>query len=248
MGSSIVHVIILAAGQGRRLLPHTAERPKALLDICGKPLIVRQIEAFAANGVKRFSVVTGYGADQMEKALALAARQLGVTVETIYNPFYSVADNLASCWMARSAMTESFIQVNGDNVFAADLAQRLIEAPPHPVSVAVNTKPAYDADDMKVILDKGKVVDIGKALDVTKVHAEANGFYVFRGAGCADYVAVLERAMRKPEGLKQWFPAAIARLAQEREVATIPVDGLRWAEVDFPDDYEQAKALAAAWS
>ena len=55
-----MRVIILAAGQGKRLLPLTAEVPKALLDIGGKPLIERQIEAFAACGVKDFVVVTGY--------------------------------------------------------------------------------------------------------------------------------------------------------------------------------------------
>ena len=57
-----MRVIILAAGQGKRLLPLTADVPKALLDIGGKSLVERQIEAFAANGLKDFVVVTGYAA------------------------------------------------------------------------------------------------------------------------------------------------------------------------------------------
>jgi L-glutamine-phosphate cytidylyltransferase len=245
--SSIVHVIILAAGQGRRLLPLTADMPKALLDIAGKPLIARQIEAFAEHGVRKFTVVTGYGADRMEEVLRAIAAAKGVAVETVFNPFYSVADNLASCWMARQAMTEDFIQVNGDNVFGADLVAKLLAAPKRPVSVAVNTKASYDADDMKVILADGLVRDIGKALDASKVHAEANGFYVFRGDGVAAYVDILNRSMRDPAGLKQWFPSAIGSLARERDVATISLDGSRWAEVDFPKDYEQAVALASSW-
>jgi L-glutamine-phosphate cytidylyltransferase len=64
-----VRVIILAAGQGKRLLPLTSDIPKALLDIGGKTLIERQIEAFAANGLRDFVVVTGYGADKMEAAV-----------------------------------------------------------------------------------------------------------------------------------------------------------------------------------
>ena len=43
MDSSIVRIVILAAGQGKRLLPLTTEVPKALLDIGGKTLIERQI-------------------------------------------------------------------------------------------------------------------------------------------------------------------------------------------------------------
>jgi L-glutamine-phosphate cytidylyltransferase len=242
-----VQVIILAAGQGRRLLPHTADTPKALLDIGGKALIWRQIEAFAKAGFTSFTVVTGYGADAMELTLAKAQAKLGVAVSTIYNPFYAVADNLASCWMARSAMRQDFVQVNGDNVFQAALVERLMAHPERQVGVAVNVKSSYDADDMKVVLDGAKILDIGKALDPGKVQAEANGFYVFRGEGASAYVAMLERFMREPSGLKQWFPAAVSQLAKERDVSAIPIDGARWAEVDFPADYEAAQELVRDW-
>ena len=73
-GSSVVKVIILGAGQGKRLLPLTAEVPKALLDIGGKPLVARQIEAFADCGLSEFVVIVGYAAAQMEQELARIAR------------------------------------------------------------------------------------------------------------------------------------------------------------------------------
>ena len=92
-------VIILGAGQGKRLLPLTAEVPKALLDIGGRSLIGRQIDAFAACGVTEFAVVTGYAASRMEEALARIAHEKRIKIKTIFNPFFSVADNLASCWM-----------------------------------------------------------------------------------------------------------------------------------------------------
>ena len=96
-----MRVVILAAGQGKRLLPLTAEVPKALLDIGGKTLIERQIEAFATAGIREFTVITGYGSARMEEALAQISARLGVAIVTVFNPFYAVADNLASCWMAR---------------------------------------------------------------------------------------------------------------------------------------------------
>lgn len=242
-----MHVIILAAGQGKRLLPLTAEKPKALLDIGGKTLIERQIEAFAACGLRRFSVVTGYGSDMMEEELSRIAAKHGVEVECIFNPFFALADNLASCWMARSAMTGDFIQVNGDNVFRADVVERLLAAAKAPVTVAVNTKASYDADDMKVMLKDGLVNDIGKTLDVSRVGAEAIGFYMFRGTGAAAYVNVLERSVRDPQGLKLWFPSAVASLAREMDVKTVSVTGLRWGEVDYPHDLDDARALVADW-
>jgi len=246
--SSIVRIVILAAGQGKRLLPLTTEVPKALLDIGGKTLIERQIEAFAARGLKDFTVVTGYGAQRMEEALAKTSQRLGLEIATIFNPFYAVADNLASCWMARSAMKGDFIQVNGDNVFRSDLVEKLLAAPEIPVSVATNIKQAYDSDDMKVILDRGRLTEIGKTLPVDTVSAEAIGFYVFRGEGAKAYVETLERSMRDSQALKQWFPSAVGSLAKRIEIRTIPINGLQWCEVDFPIDLQQARQLVASWA
>jgi L-glutamine-phosphate cytidylyltransferase len=247
MDSSIVRVVILAAGQGKRLLPLTTEVPKALLDIGGKTLIERQIEAFAACSIKDFTVIVGYAAQRMEEALAKIAARLAVSIATVFNPFYAVADNLASCWMARDVMTGDFIQVNGDNVFRSDLVEKLLIAPSAPLSVAINLKQAYDSDDMKVILDQGRLTEIGKTLPVDTVDAEAIGFYVFRENGGEAYVNILEKAMRDPQALKQWFPSAIGSLAKKIEVRTIPIDGLKWCEVDFPVDLQQARQLVATW-
>jgi L-glutamine-phosphate cytidylyltransferase len=245
--SSIVRVIILAAGQGKRLLPLTAEVPKALLDIGGKTLIERQIEAFAANGLKDFLVVTGYAADKMERALAAISGKLSVSVTTLFNPFYAVADNLASCWLARGFMDRDFIQVNGDNVFRADLVAKLLEPSKAPIRVAINRKDGFDADDMKVMLDGARLTEIGKTLPVDTVDAEAIGFYVFRGEGAGHYAAELDLAMRDPQGLKRWFPSAIGSLAKKVPVGFVEVTGSRWGEVDFPVDLQQARQLVSSW-
>jgi choline kinase len=113
--------------------------------------------------------------------------------------------------------------------------------------VATNLKQAYDSDDMKVILDRGRLTEIGKTLPVDTVDAEAIGFYVFRGEGSKAYVETLERAMRDPQALKQWFPSAIGSLAKKTEIRTIPINGLQWCEVDFPVDLQQARQLVASW-
>ena len=54
--------IVLSAGQGRRLLPLTTDRPKCLLAIDGETtLLQRQLELLARCGVSRALVVTGFG-------------------------------------------------------------------------------------------------------------------------------------------------------------------------------------------
>ena len=47
----MMRVIILAAGEGKRLHPLTENRPKHMIPIAGKPIIHQLIDAFKTNGV-----------------------------------------------------------------------------------------------------------------------------------------------------------------------------------------------------
>ncbi len=240
-------VIILGAGQGKRLLPLTQDVPKAMLDIGGQTLVRRQIDAFAACGLKEFVVITGYNAHLMESLLEEIASETGLTIRTVFNPFFAVSDNLASCWMARHEMADDFIQVNGDNVFQADLVQCVIDGANGEVTVATNFKDNYDADDMKVMMDGDQLTEVGKMLPVEAVDAEAIGIYVFKGNGGPAYRAVLEETMRDPSGLKQWFPSAIGTLAKQTPIGVVNVGNREWSEVDFPVDLQAARQMVANW-
>lgn len=241
-------VLILGAGQGKRLLPLTEEIPKALLDIGGRRLIERQIDAFAACGIKEFVVLAGYRADLMADVLGQVEADRGdISIRIVHNPFFAISDNLASCWMARHEMTGDFIQVNGDNLFRADMVERLLSAELAPVTVVINHKSTYDNDDMKVMMDGERLTEIGKTLPLEAVDAEAVGMYLFRGEGGTLYREVLETSMYEPTALRQWFPSAIGTLAKTCEIGVCAVDGLEWCEVDFPVDLQQARQLVAGW-
>jgi molybdenum cofactor cytidylyltransferase len=60
-----VGAVLLAAGAGSRL----GGRPKALLELGGVPLIVRQLVALSGAGVDEVVVVTGHHADAVEAAV-----------------------------------------------------------------------------------------------------------------------------------------------------------------------------------
>lgn len=242
-------VVILAAGQGKRLLPLTEDIPKCLLDIGGRRLLERQIDAFAACGVSEIVVVTGYGASQVDDVLEQMRDQVpGVELKTTFNPFFGVADNLASCWMARHDMDQDFILVNGDNLFQADMVAQLLKAKDALITVAIDLKEKYDSDDMKVMLDGERLTEIGKTLPVDTVDAESIGMLLFRGKGPAIYRAALEEAMMEATGLRQWYLSVINALAMQVNVMTQPIDGIDWCEVDFPVDLQQARHLVADWA
>lgn len=236
--------VILSAGQGSRLLPLTAERPKCLLPLGPQSLIEWQIEILSRSGVDEIVVVVGFRAALVEAVLAELARP-GLAIRTLFNPFYNVADNLGSCWLARREMAGDFLLLNGDTLFETAVLQRLLHNPPAPITVTIDRKASYDADDMKVHLDGTRLIEIGKTLPPARTDAESIGLLLFRGAGPEMFVDAVERALRVSEGLKSFYLKVIDQVAKSHRVETATIEGLAWGEVDYPTDLQRAQQLVA---
>ena len=239
--------IILSAGQGSRLLPLTEGLPKCLIDLAGRSMLEWQLRALDEMGVAEAVVVTGFHPELVEAELNRVALAR-LRVRTLYNPFYKLADNLASCWMARAELSGPCMILNGDTLFEPAIAGRLLAAPSAPITVTIDRKSAYDTDDMKVETEGDRLRAIGKTLAAERVNGESIGFLRFEADGAALFVAELERTMRTPEGPKLWYLSAINRLAQAgADVRVASIEGLQWGELDFPEDLIQVRALAATW-
>lgn len=236
--------VILSAGQGKRLMPLTADNPKCLLNIEGQSLIEWQIDELYQAGIDQVSVVVGYQADRVRQQLL--SRYDMQRVHTIYNPTYAWADNLFSCWAARAEMDEEFILLNGDTIFEAAVVNRLLQTPVQPVTVVTHQKGRYDADDMKVALDGGRLVKIGKDLAVDEVDGESIGMIRFQREGPAMFRRAVENALRDPAACKKWYLSVICEMAQSLPVWTCSANGLQWCEVDFPADLKQAGRVVQA--
>ena len=234
-----MRAIILSAGQGKRLLPLTESTPKCLLEVHdGSSLLEFQLRALAACGVGYASVIVGFGADQVEEHLARRPVP-GIEVQTIYNPFYALSDNLATAWLARSEMDDDFILLNGDTLFEPAVLRRLLAGPEAPLTLCINVKDEYDDDDMKVVLNGGRrLTAVGKTLSRDVVNGESIGLMLFRGAGASAFRNALEAAIREPRALKLWYLSVVNGLTDSLEIATADISGLWWGEVDSPDDLD----------
>ena len=242
---TIKRAIILSAGQGSRLLPLTQDQPKCLIPFSGRTLIEWQIASLVANGIDDIAVVTGFRTEKVEAALAAIP---GVKSRTLFNPFFKVADNLGSCWIARGEMDRDFIILNGDTLVSPGIVAKLIAQSSEGITVTVDIKDAYDADDMKVHREGGRLMAIGKRLTAEESNAESIGMLAFRGDGPRLFLDKVEAMMRTPEGVQNWYLKAINAIASEAVVGTVSIEGMEWAEVDFPADLEAATALTAKWA
>jgi choline kinase len=236
--------VILSAGQGKRLLPLTANCPKCILPVRGRSLIEWQIDELAKCGISQVSVVLGFRADKVERLLR--ERYGSHRVKTIYNDAYAVSDNLVSCWTARDEMRSDFVLLNGDTLFEAAVMQLLLDTDNHPVTVAISHKNDYDSDDMKVELDGCRLVKIGKELLPDQIDGESIGMILFRGQGPKLFRDALEKSLRFPSAQKKWYLSVIDEMARSMPVWTCSTKGFQWCEVDYHADLKLAEKVVSA--
>lgn len=244
--SRAAKVVILSAGQGRRLSPLTDDRPKCLIDLSGKSVLHWQLDNLRQVGVAEAVVVTGFRAEKVDEEIARLPLP-GMTVRTLFNPFYALTDNLATCWLARGELAGDVMILNGDTLFEPAIAERLISAPPAEITVTIDRKASYDDDDMRVLTEGDVLKAIGKT--ITEYNGESIGFLRFSAEGAARFRAYVEAALRSPDGLRRWYLSVIDAIARETSVVrTQSIEGLGWGEMDFPEDVVRNTALTAQWA
>ena len=237
--------IILSAGQGSRLGHMVDDKPKCLIDFGGRTLLDRQLDTLESNGVGEAVVVTGFHDELVNEAIA--RRRGGPRVRAIYNPFYKVADNLGSLFMAREELAGDCLVWNGDTLVSDSLMAKVVGNDRQGICVTIDRKDGYDDDDMKVVIDEdGRLRAIGKRLSA-RVNGESIGLLAFRDGGAERFREAIERDIRAPEGTTIWYLRVIHHLAEQSEVWTLDINGEEWGEVDFPPDVERARELVSGW-
>lgn len=238
----MTNAVILSAGQGKRLSPLTDARPKCLVPIGGRPILEWQMRALAEAGVDEIAVVTGFRAEAVEAFVKTTS--VPVEVGTVFNPFYSVADNIGSCWAAKDLIGDDTLLLNGDTLFEPGIAERVIEEAEQPITVTVDRKESYDSDDMKVRCADGRLSAIGKTLSLP-VDGESIGMIRFRDGGGARFVRAMRTALGEPATLNRWYLSIIDSLAQEGHVGVVSIEGMSWSEIDFLRDLPIAERKVA---
>ncbi len=110
---------ILAGGYGKRLRPLTIERPKPLLEVAGKPILIHMIEWLKYYGINEIVLLVGYLKEKIIESLGSGSKY-GVTI------VYSVEDEpLGTGGALKNAAgilgkSEKFLIINGDIITNLD--------------------------------------------------------------------------------------------------------------------------------
>ena len=156
-------VFLLAAGLGRRLLPHTASRPKCLIDIGGRPLLSWHIEKLKSFGIDDLVINLFHEGEQIKNFLGDGSKW-GMSIEYVYEKeLLGTGGGIGNA--LSSIGNEPFIVISGDVWTDFDLSNLSLNDGSLAHLILIENPPENPSGDM--FLDKGKVNSSSKGRSLT---------------------------------------------------------------------------------
>lgn len=247
-----MRAIILAAGEGTRLRPHTLTVPKCMVELAGVSLLERQLAVLKACGVDDIIICTGYRAE--------VVRRLGLP--TRHNIRFDRTNMVGTLMCAADLLDggDDVLITYADIVFEPRVIQALLAAEGD-FATTVDRQwlklwslrqedPLEDAETLK--LDpSGDIVEVGKKpKSLAEIEAQYMGLILAR-APMAPKLASFWRSL-EPAGpfdgrdLDNMFMTSFlqALIDTGHPLRAVPVAG-GWIEVDTTTDLDRYAAMAA---
>lgn len=234
--------LVLAAGSGRRLMPHTEHIPKTLLPVDGERTIMDVILGnLSAVGLTSVAIVVGHVADAVERRVPSLERGHGVRIRLVHNDRVDW-NNAYSLWLAREHFAEGALLVNGDTVHPAEIEHTLLAKRTSGVCLAVDTSKGTTDEAMKVRLDPAdRVIHVSKSL--SKADGEYLGAAVIGPDAARDLTECLSWTWRRDPD--SYYEDGFQLLADRTgELHAGRIDPVDWVEVDDVADLCRAREIA----
>ena len=231
MTDRIRQAVVLAGGRGTRLGTLTAETPKPLLGVGGRPFIEWVVANLERQGVEDVVLTTGYRAEAFEEWLDGydGAASVSTFVET------EPLDTGGALTLFGDRLDESFFVLNGDTMFDAPLGElaELLAVPDAAMSIA-----------LRGVEDVGRYGRV--TLDGTRVSAFAEK--ATRGAGLINggVYAVHRSALAGRSAPLSIERTLVPELVAQGRVRGRPCDGY-FIDIGLPETLARAQAEVPAW-
>ena len=241
-------VILLVAGEGKRLRPYTLDRPKCMVEIDGISLIDRQLSVLRAEGLDNIVMVGGYKSEMLKRE--------GVKLKL--NPRYYETNMVWTLFSVEEELDGDVIVSYGDIVYSREILQALLESTADIAVIidkewegywrARNEDPLDDAETLKLRAD-GTIREIGQspqALD--EIEGQYIGLMKFSAQGVSQmketFYAAVESGelLGKPIENSYMTDLLQALINSDKLVTSIPVYG-DWVEIDTVSDLKSQVTL-----
>lgn len=243
--------IIIAAGLASRLYPLTNEKPKCLLEVGGKTILSRTLEALRANGIDNIVVVRGYQSHLINYP----------NITYYQNSNFRKNNILGSLFYAEDEMNCDFIFSYSDILYTQEIVEKVVHSEADiSLVVDVNWMELYKGRDQHPIseaelvkVENGAVAKIGKdVVSPEEAHGEFIGLAKFTKVGAEVMKTAYHRAAEEHSTSPFQNAASIEKaymtdMIQEivdggSLVRSVDIEG-GWIEIDTPQDLERAQTL-----
>jgi len=231
----VCSALILAASKGD-FGDLVKDRPKAMLNLGGKPILSWHTDAFRREGIRRIGAVRGYCKESVDLA----------DIHYFDNDDYANTGEVASLYAAREFLRGDVVIAYGDIIFD-DFILRALLAADHPIAVAVDSawKLRGRADDKRDLvvttgtedplkLSPCQLEAVGSGVDSKRATGEWIGLLRLRSDQTASLVLLLEEiAANMPERLRTWdLPALLQHMVEQgTEISVVHSYG-HWYDLD----------------
>ena len=236
--------VILAAGMAKRLRPLTDTKPKCLLEVGGKTLLQRTVDAMAAAGITEFVVVTGYRANMIRDFLTIHYSLF--TIHYLDNVDYANNNNIYSLWMAGQVVRgQEFLLMDSDILCDPAAVLRIASEPE--AALAVN-RHELGEEEMKVVVDDQMcITEISKTCRPEDAIGESVGIEKITATYSEALYRELDQMILQEGLIDIFYERAFERLIPQGHTFRV-VDTTDYFsyELDTPEDFQRAQELMPA--
>jgi choline kinase len=236
--------VILAAGMAKRLRPLTDTKPKCLLEVAGKTLLQRTVEAMMMADVCEFAIVTGYRGEMIKAFLddfACSYEHLHFTF--LHNADYEYNNNIFSLWMAGQVVRgKEFLLMDSD--ILCDPMAVVKVARQKGAALALN-RHELGEEEMKVVVDANdRITEICKTCRVEDAIGESVGIEKITVEYGEALFAELDKMILEEGLIDIFYERAFERLIpQGHSFHVVDTTHLFSYELDTPEDFLRATEL-----
>ena len=229
--AKIDKAVLLAAGRGTRMRELTAELPKPMIKVRGKPILLHIIEGLQTAGIKNFLIIVGYHGDAVRNYFGdgtCFGLQIKYATQVVQDGTGRVVD------LARDFVGQSPFVLSYGDILVDPVNYKSIVVLPDEVEAIVSVKQNED-------VSKGGAVFVNERMEVTDIREKSQrgemtsewynaGVYAFRPS-IFEWTAKLQPSPRGEYELTD----AIRGLAQSgKKVRAFELSG-EWADVRDPE-------------
>lgn len=233
-----MRAVLLAAGVGKRLKPLTDTIPKSLISIGERTVLERMLDSLIRFGIKDICIVVGHLKEKIIRTIGTSRGS--AEIGYIINPQYEKG-SILSVWAARDYFNTDILLMDSDVIFEDAILERLIRSKNE--NCFLLDKNFNDTgEEMKLAALSKKVVQIARR--ITEKHDEIGegvGFFKLSGNYHKEFLRAFSETISKNDDSD--YENALDEFVRGVPAGFEDITGIKWTEIDFPEDIEKAKTL-----